>query len=49
MITVMCDPTTEHNGSTLFLHYVTSYLLFVLYKGVVMEWLNPTHVARALK
>jgi len=46
MIIVISDPTKEHNESW---HVIALYLLFALYKGLMMCWFKPKHVAQAYK
>jgi len=36
----------RHNESTVFWQGITLYLMFVLYKGLMMDWFNPKHVAK---
>ena len=45
----MWDPTNEHNGSTTCWYVITIYLLFVLCKGMMVDWFRPKHVPKAYK
>ena len=49
IIIVMCDPTKKHNRSTICWHFITLYLLFILYMGMMINWFNPIHMAKAYK
>ena len=43
----MWDPTNKHNKCTNCWHFITLYLLFILYKGMMISWFNPIHRAKA--
>jgi sulfate adenylyltransferase subunit 1 (EFTu-like GTPase family) len=45
----MWDSTKEHKESVLCWHAITLYQLFVLYKGLMMDWFNPKHLAEAFE
>ena len=45
MVIVMWDPTKIQRNTKCW-HVTTVELLFVLYKCLTMDWLNPKHVAK---
>jgi hypothetical protein len=47
IIILMWDPSKKYNKSTLCWHFITFYLLFFLYKGMMMNWFNPRHMDKA--
>jgi hypothetical protein len=49
MSIVMWDVTQECNGSTVCLHVISIYLLFVLYVGLMWVNFNPKHANRLVK
>jgi hypothetical protein len=43
----MHDPKKKHNKSTTCWHFITLYLLFILCNGMMINWFNPIHMAKA--
>ena len=46
MIIVTRDPLQEHKESSVCWRVIKLYLLYVLYKGLLLDWFNPKHVAK---
>jgi hypothetical protein len=46
---VVSDPTKEQYENAVCWRVIALHLLFALYKGLMMDWFNPKHVATVCK